>query len=304
MTRSEALHYARWRWHVLMARAYRAAGARSAWRGHRHKAAVLAEHWRGPTEAIEWLLPPGPESSGDELNTRICMLISTSRYREALAAADDHRGLPIGPRMQLYIDLNLVEARYNLGQLDQALDDLLALKEACALSSVFWWYWALAFGWLCALRGEPERASQPLGRIEAERFSLAYRAELEMTLAAYYRAKGDLAQALVHAQRARDHVVRWTSRRNVEFLEANLRADRGEIELALAHFERGINDPYQGQGGPDLVRYAELLLERDRDDEAAAVCELAIERDPQSPACAQARELLRQLRKGSGAGAP
>ena len=76
------------------------------------------------------------------------------------------------------------------------------------------------------------------------------------------------------------------------FLRARALASAGEVDAALAEFQRASDHEYRFQGGDGLRAWGDLLAEVGQHEKALVAWKLAVERDPESESAMNAASRL------------
>ena len=226
------------------------------------------------------------------------LLVTAGRYRQAVECAAAWDAAPAGgvSRM-LYtnVRLNAVEALHNLGRVAEAWTRLRTL-EAMPRPTRHERNWtALQRAWMLAAEGKGEEALRALETMDVSgpfAWPPCYRAELRYARARALLAAGRPGEARAEAERGLAASMRASSRRNGRFMIARCALAEGNLEAAVREFRAGVEDPYTGQGGDELLLYGDTLAQLGRVDEARAEWRRVLERDAESAACAAARARL------------
>jgi tetratricopeptide (TPR) repeat protein len=232
------------------------------------------------------------------LNTIVDTFITYGRYRDAVALSPASVADDPDEYFKL-TELNIVEAEYNLGRLDDARRRLERLKETPAKKAIVAAGLRQQDAWLLALEGQSELALGKAQAVARDDLPKQFHAEVHFTRALPAIQLGRFEHARAELQQALACALRQPSIRNYHFLMGLCERRAGALESALEHFARGVAHPYRGQGGDALLAYGQTLEELQRSDEARRVYDLLLERDPESRACARARERLRVLSPGA-----
>jgi tetratricopeptide (TPR) repeat protein len=235
------------------------------------------------------------------LNAMIDTLVMAGQYRAALelplnwSARAREQGALGDPRYVALAHVNMAEALYNMGRVEEAWQMVQRVSaelgdDAVALAGV-----RLQQAWIAVLRREPAAALEVASEVRVRALPFAYHAELRYTKASALCALGRHAAARREALAGCQCAVRASSARNGLFLLASIALGAGDIDRALLHFEAAMKHPYQAQGGAALFAYAQLLGERGQMASACATYRALLERDPEHPLCAAARDALRRV---------
>ena len=252
----------------------------------------------GQTDAglarVEGLLACLPQSSDTWrllLSNTLCnVLINAGRYREALALRrglrTTMRACPSSEPSGLIV-VNAVEALYNLGRWRAAERICTSALEQNGYSGLALEGMRVQLAWIYARTARPDDAEALLAVTSGSRFPVLYRSEVHFTLAAVALSRGECGAALRCVEQGARLAKRASSKRNAEFLRAEILFARGDLQAAEDAFRRGAQSVYRAQGGASLALWADCLVALGRPDEASRVAKLVVERDPQSEAAAK-----------------
>lgn len=230
----------------------------------------------------------------------VCTLITAGHCRAALEVG---RGVDASSPWWALLEVNLAEADYNLGNWTAALDRLCDVRRKLpTLDVVEDAGDRCQRAWILAHLGRVDDALSELERANQSALPNAFRAEYHFTYVVIMLAAGKLDEALAGIERGRSLARRVSSVRNGQFLEARVRAARGETELALTLFERAANAGYRAQGGDGLLAWGDLLHLMGRVSDATRAWRLAIERDPESESAELAAQRLERGGPGTHSG--
>ncbi len=218
------------------------------------------------------------------VNAFLNVLVNAGHYREALRwrriMRKVIRAYP-GDEGAVLIIVNSIEAVYNLGRWQAAERICLsALKNEVTNELLGRAALRVQLAWVLSRTGRFEAAKRVFARAPVTDFPFNYRAECLFTEAAMALAQGDTNAAMLALERGELVAVRASSKRNAEFLRAEILLGRGDSAAAEAAFRRAASHRYRGQGGHSLATWSTLLT----GDEAARVKALVLERDPESEA--------------------
>jgi tetratricopeptide (TPR) repeat protein len=235
------------------------------------------------------------------VNCAINSMISAGLYREALRiptrwrTPERRQQRAFDPSGYLLVQINLVEALYNLGRLGCAMNVLDGISADSARRGTRLVRAGLLVqrAWLEVLRGQPANALESVRLVKPRNLPRLYRAEVAFTLAAALRDLGRLDEAWEAAERGLTQSRRQSSKRNALFLLGSIAARKGQTQHAILLLEQGASHPYRGQGGDGLLLLGDLYGLVGRDAEQRTAYQWAAQRDPQSGA---SRVALRKLR--------
>lgn len=234
------------------------------------------------------------------VNDGVEVLVNAGRYREALdLSAHWSRGAESAGRMLDepswgLVEINLAEAEYNLGRLDEAWQRMCNLERAELTDPLVRSGMLLQKAWIEVLRDHGAEARALVDRADLEAIPRVYRAEVFYTRAAALCYAGDFDAAAREAEAGRSLAERASSERNGLFLLGTIAYRAGRLEEAADRFARGADHPYTYQGGDALLSWGEALRALGRDADARRAYELVLERDGQCAAAKQARQRLRE----------
>lgn len=243
------------------------------------------------------------------VNEAVNALISGGLYREALSYAERwpesaRRAARLAaPNDWALVEINLAEAEYNLGRIDAAFDrieQLITVIEsntepfgaAAHVEPIVVAGTHCQRAWIAGLRGEHALGLQYVAAIDEAALPQTFRAEVDYTRALSLLKAGRSQEAEAAAEAGLARCSRPSSERNGLFLIGIILAERGDHVMAERAFERGIEHPYNGQGGDGLLRCARMFAQLGREHEARRVLGFCIARDPQSAAAKEAQALL------------
>ncbi|HVJ17640.1 MAG TPA: tetratricopeptide repeat protein [Polyangiaceae bacterium] len=254
--------------------------------------------WAGDREAVQiserilglWVQECFPP---EVLNKVVNTFITFGRYREALELTPPWNGG--GDDRHKVIQVNLVEAEYNLGLLSDARSRIDRLKQAPPEAQWLDAGLRLQEAWLLTLEGQEEAGLALAQGVDPEHLPDRFRAEVHFArgfalieLERFEQARTEIRQGLARS-------LRPSSVRNGHFLLGCCEQKAGELDAAVKHFARGAAMPYTGQGGDALLAYGRTLEDLGRTEQARKIFDLLLQRDPQSHACAFARVRLQVI---------
>jgi tetratricopeptide (TPR) repeat protein len=240
---------------------------------------------------------PGAHCPWQAVNLVAELHVTAGLYREALqlpdrfSQASREAGALEDPESAALVIINLAEALYNLGRIDEARESLARCPpdgSPLVRNGLL-----VQQAWIASLAGRPAEAMELLGGVDLEAFPPRYRAEVFYTLAAARLGLGQLDDATRDALAGSKIAERPSSQRNGLFLRARIEQARGDLEAALALFQEGAAHTHRYQGGDGLLAMGDTLRKLGRESEAKAAYRLVLTRDPESAACATAKERLR-----------
>jgi tetratricopeptide (TPR) repeat protein len=233
------------------------------------------------------------------VNALVNARITLGQYREALALPGQWseearaKGAALFPSEAALVEVNLVEAEYNLGLLEDAKHRLDACEtQVLAADAVVRVGFHSQRAWIAALEGRSADAKRHLGDSDIRACPIPYLAEHYFTSAFIALSEGSFVAARAAAQMGLDVATRFSSRRNGLFLLGRIAKAAGDLSGALEHFSAATEFAYQGQGGDGLLAYADTLRELEQSQRADDVYQMVCDRDPESNACVQARAAL------------
>ena len=188
--------------------------------------------------------------------------------------------------------INRAEALHNVGRNDLALKLLARAPRVSAIAK----NGGLALeAWILADIGRASAAKELFNRIDPRPLSPYYASEMCFTRALIALTSGDYESALIAASDGLARVVRASSERNGLFLLGRIEALRGNLEQAIAHYERGRWHRYRGQSARGLFELGQLYEQQNLPQVAHAAYAQAIEEDAESAAAARCRARLDRL---------
>jgi tetratricopeptide (TPR) repeat protein len=231
-------------------------------------------------------------------NASVNAFTSAGLYVEALEAgrqAEEERS-DNGPRLRsptwALMQVNLAEARYNLGQWKEAWVLLEDLDELAARAPIAADGLAIQRAWILAHQGKGEEARVELGKRDFAGIPPTFAAETHYARGAAYLAAGQPAEALEQIQLGAKGALRTSSKRNGLFMLARVALAQGRLDEAERLCREASEHPYRGQGGEGLLLWGDILQRLNRKGEAVGAWRLAVERDPQSESARLAAERL------------
>ncbi|MBS2023142.1 MAG: tetratricopeptide repeat protein [Deltaproteobacteria bacterium] len=227
-----------------------------------------------------------PRSARARLNDVINYSITFGHYKNALMA-EAHA--PPGPpptaserTNRVLIQINLAEAEYNLGDWIAAERRLAHLDSAAEPFDICRAGLRNQRAWICANTGRASEALALLATAHVSWLPHHFRSEYWFAVAFAALGAGDYAACQKALSHATDALVRFSSKRNILFLEARLAAATGDLRRAASLCEQAANHKYKGQGADGLVLWGDVLSKLGDPAGAAHAWQLAIDRDGES----------------------
>jgi len=220
--------------------------------------------------------------------------VNAGRYRAAVLAPRRYgwRSMQLRFPAEFSVShVNRAEALHNLGRSDLALKLLARIRQRNTSPIGINGGMALE-SWILADLGRAREARAVFEHIDPRPLTPYYAAETHFTRALIELCSGDYERAFDVASAGVATVVRASSERNGLFLLGRIEALRGNLEQALALYERGRTHRYRGQSARGLLELAELYERHARTDAARAVYAQAINEDPESAAAVLCRTRL------------
>ncbi len=235
-----------------------------------------------------------PQTSAIISASLVDIWVNAGHYRAAIFAPRQYRWRGLGASSwELYsvAHINRAEALHNVGRNDLALR-LLARIRSRNTSGVGVNGSIALEAWILADMGRAREAREVFERIDPRPLTPYYAAEVHFTRALIELASGEYEVALAEASSGMANVVRASSERNGWFLLGRIEALRGNLEPALALYERGRSHRYRGQSGRGLLELGQLYERSAQPDAARAAYAQAIREDPENAATARCRVAL------------
>lgn len=253
--------------------------------GSEVSARVHAGDVAGAKTSIEKRLA-SPSASHTDRNAAINALICAGAYRAALRLepAIAIAQTAVEAMNLILIQLNLAEADYNLGRWDAAETRLHDLDLACGAFDVTRAGLLQQRAWIAAHGGHGQQALALCDRVNVNWLPTEFHAEYHFTRAVALIAAGDLSRAEKAAYAGDAAARRLSSKRNALFIFARVARARGDWAAVERNCRDAANHRFRTQGGDGLLLWAESLEKLGRQQEAAAVRQLVVERDPESEA--------------------
>lgn len=241
---------------------------------------------RGDVARMNELLPTASRSLGVSLTT------SLGRYGEALERLGD--GAPeLDPEAELtwyewLVRVNACEALVELGEFTRAR----ALLERPHPTDAFMQAAvANTLAWLLCMKGEHHAALVRAEAIVEGHLSEEYSAEAPMVHALCLMNLGRVDEAKRSLTLARELVIRASSRKNLELLEARCYALAGDLVGATQALQAALANPWTAQGGSGFLALGDAFAARGLLTEARTAWSKATD-DTESVAARTARERL------------
>ncbi|MFT3839534.1 MAG: hypothetical protein QM723_21300 [Myxococcaceae bacterium] len=243
-------------------------------------------------------LPPTAFGNAFGWNLFINALINAGLYREAVtvrrrfgtelrAARNDHAAI-YGLAL-----LNIAEALYNLGRWRRAKQLMLTLEARGFLKDPLNRAGGTAqLAWIAAHDGDASAALTLLSSVNSGALPYDYRAELHFTFVVAHLANRDVPSARASLENARRALSRFSSKRNILFLEARCARAEGDLKEAARLCELAANHDYRGQGGDGLLLWGDVCSDLGDLAGARRAWQLAIDRDPESESARFAQQRL------------
>ncbi len=234
--------------------------------------ALHAAYLRGDLARMNELLPMASRSLSVSLTT------SLGRYAEALECLGDGAA-ELDPDAELtwhewLVRVNACEALVELGEFTKAraLLERPHPTDAFMLAAI-----TNTFAWLLAMKGEHHAALTRAEQVVEGDLSEEYAAEAPMVHALCLMNLGRLDEAKAPLALAWSRLVRASSRKNVELLEARWHALAGDRTGAMQALQTALADPWTAQGGSGYLALGDAFAARGWLDEARTAWSKATE---------------------------